>query len=432
MGAIMNAPTPSMSAELPSAGGSAPRFTGTKSRMAGLLVKGSLLQLVTLGLYRFWYLTDIRRHLWGNTEVAGDGLEYTGTGRELFVGFLIALAIIVPLNVALFLGALATGLVGPALSVVAFVILAVLGQYALFRGRRYRLTRTIWRGLRFHQTGSGWNYALRASLWSIANLVTVGLAYPFSIASLERYKMRHTWYGDARASFAGTGGSFFKRAGLIWLVVMAPFAATLVFLFASTDIVALMADLEAYDPETSEAGAGQLMALIAPGIGLAWALFAGMVLAPLFRAIEFRWWANGVRFSGVAVRSDLRNRSVYAIWFTYIAAFIAMSIVLTLVAGMAGAIYALAGGGAATLGALADPAVWSEGVITVASIVFYLLLMVLMGVIYQLVVVRGFWKLEWETLRLSGLDALYAAQARGEQSSAIGEGLADALDIGAF
>ena len=29
------------------------------------------------------------------------------------------------------------------------------GQFAVYRARRYRLTRTIWRGLRFWMTGSG-------------------------------------------------------------------------------------------------------------------------------------------------------------------------------------------------------------------------------------------------------------------------------------
>ena len=41
--------------------------------------------LVTLGIYRFWLNTDMRRFLWSNTEVAGHGLEYTGTARELLI-----------------------------------------------------------------------------------------------------------------------------------------------------------------------------------------------------------------------------------------------------------------------------------------------------------------------------------------------------------
>jgi len=42
--------------------------------------------------------------------------------------------------------------------------LYVFTQFAIYRARRYRMTRTVWRGVRFWMTGSGWNYALRASL----------------------------------------------------------------------------------------------------------------------------------------------------------------------------------------------------------------------------------------------------------------------------
>ncbi len=59
------------------------------------------------GIYRFWLATDIRRFLWSNTEVAGDGLEYIGTARELLLGFLIAIALLIPINGLFFLGAFA-------------------------------------------------------------------------------------------------------------------------------------------------------------------------------------------------------------------------------------------------------------------------------------------------------------------------------------
>ena len=66
-----------------------------------------MLLLVTLGIYRFWLATDVRRFLWNNTEIAGDNLEYIGTARELLLGFLIAIALLVPIYAVFFLGAFA-------------------------------------------------------------------------------------------------------------------------------------------------------------------------------------------------------------------------------------------------------------------------------------------------------------------------------------
>src|SRR4030081_341956 len=71
-------------------------FSGDRGEFFGLGTRGAGLELVTVGFYRFWLATDIRRHLWSNTHIDGDSAEYTGRGRELLIGFLIALAIIVP------------------------------------------------------------------------------------------------------------------------------------------------------------------------------------------------------------------------------------------------------------------------------------------------------------------------------------------------
>ena len=51
-------------------------FSGRRSEFLGLLVKGSLLQIPTVGFYRFWLLTRIRRHLWTHTRLAGESFEY--------------------------------------------------------------------------------------------------------------------------------------------------------------------------------------------------------------------------------------------------------------------------------------------------------------------------------------------------------------------
>ncbi|MGI9462570.1 MAG: DUF898 family protein, partial [Aestuariivirgaceae bacterium] len=54
-----------------------------------LSIKNFLLTLVTLTIYRFWGKTHVRRHIWSNVAINGEALEYTGTGKELFFGFLL-------------------------------------------------------------------------------------------------------------------------------------------------------------------------------------------------------------------------------------------------------------------------------------------------------------------------------------------------------
>src|ERR1041385_194825 len=85
------------------------RFLGAEKEFWRLLTRGAALLLITLGIYRFWLATDVRRYLWNNTEIAGDTLDYTGTAGELLIGFLIAIVLLVPVYAVFYLGALAPG-----------------------------------------------------------------------------------------------------------------------------------------------------------------------------------------------------------------------------------------------------------------------------------------------------------------------------------
>src|SRR5215510_12621783 len=172
------------------------RFVGNERSYWRLMARGAVLLLCTLGIYRFWLATDQRRFLWANTEIAGDALEYTGTARELLIGFLIAIAVLVPIYAGFFLAAMDLGVLGRISGVLAFVLLALFGHFAIYRARRYRLTRTVFRGVRLHQTGSAWGYAFRSAGWWILIFWTLGLVYPWAEANLERYKMRNTWLGN--------------------------------------------------------------------------------------------------------------------------------------------------------------------------------------------------------------------------------------------
>ena len=215
------------------------QFLGQRRSYWRLLIRGAVLLMFTLGIYRFWLATDVRRFLWSNTEIAGEPLEYTGTPLELLLGFLIAIAILIPVYAGIFLAALDLGTIGKLSGVTGFAALAVLGQYAIYRARRYRLTRTIYRGLRFHQGGSAWAFAFRAVAWWVVTALTFGLAYPFQVTSLERYKMRHTYYGDLAGRFEASALPLLLRGFLMWLLVIGPLAFAVVVFASTVDWVAL-------------------------------------------------------------------------------------------------------------------------------------------------------------------------------------------------
>jgi uncharacterized membrane protein YjgN (DUF898 family) len=401
------------------------RFLGNRRAYWRLLIRGALLLMVTLGIYRFWLATDVRRYLWANTEVAGETLEYTGTPLELLLGFLVAVAILIPVYVGFFLAALDLGAIGQMSGPIAFLWLGVVGQYAVYRARRYRLTRTIYRGIRFHQDGSAWVYALRACLWWIATGLTLGLAYPFQIASLERFKMRHTFYGDLAGRFDGSGWRLFLRGLPMWIAVVAPIAVTVGAFIEVVDWQALA--------DAAVAGGDDVMSRIEGGnpalggvvvfamlMGSAAVVF-GAVLYPAFQALMLRWWSSGLRFGDIEMRSTLRTTQVYGAYMRFLGYAILFSIVAVVVAFLIGA---LAGGDKSGLGdEIAATAILLGGYV-IAALAF--------STIYRATVLLSLWQLGMESLHLSGLSALAQVKATGRPSSAVGEGLADALNIGGY
>ena len=73
-----------------------PLYTGRLRKLIPIVLRNILLSIITLGIYRFWGKTKIRRYLWSQVSFRGEPLEYTGTGTELFLGFLVVMLILIP------------------------------------------------------------------------------------------------------------------------------------------------------------------------------------------------------------------------------------------------------------------------------------------------------------------------------------------------
>src|SRR5215813_13271495 len=133
-------------------------YDGQIGELYGIFFLNLLLGIITLGIYRFWGRTRYRRYLWSHTAYAGDRFEYTGTGGELFRGFLIAMAIFVPLitGIAILQTALLPARPGLFFAIAApvYLLLIVLLSASRYTAVRYRLTRTRWRGIRGGLAGS--------------------------------------------------------------------------------------------------------------------------------------------------------------------------------------------------------------------------------------------------------------------------------------
>lgn len=389
-------------------------FVGKGRDFFRMLLKGSLYLIPTFGFYRFWLITKLRRHLWANTQVGGEGFEYTGTAKELLIGFFIAMAILVPLYIVYFILTVMLEELAALASLPLILLLYALMHFGAYRARRYRATRTVFRGVRFWMKGSGWAYAFRAMGWDLAVILTAGLALPWATASLERYRMRHTYFGDVQGDFTGTGWTLFKRGWWVWLLGVGS-AVAFIWLISALDT----GNLQSTDPREAQT----LIALLSIGYVL---LFVG--LWPLMLAIFTRWQMEGLRFGEVMVSCNLRIAPCYGLVFKWFGATIAILLAFALVLGVGFAVGASSFQAAMVnlqMGQITTGAIMLFVLIAVA----YLVLLLGIGIVQQYFFGRGLWVLVVNAMTVTNLHAVDAAVAKGRLAGVTGEGLADALDF---
>lgn len=197
-------------------------FHGRWQEFAPIVFTNLLLTIVTLGIYRFWAKARERRYLWSRTQFVDDRLEWTGTGKEMFLGFLIVMAVLLPVGIFVQFGVPALFARGYGL-LAGLLVFAIYGGFfyligvAMFRALRYRLSRTRWHGLRGGSEQGGWAYGGTAILMSIITGLTGGIAYPWAQVRLWRDRWGAMTYGDA---WVGTdNGSMPKGLFARWLLI---------------------------------------------------------------------------------------------------------------------------------------------------------------------------------------------------------------------
>ncbi|ACS39801.1 YjgN family protein [Methylorubrum extorquens] len=396
--------------------------------LTGIVVKGFLLSLITFSIYRFWYITNLRRYFWSRTVVAGSPAEYLGNGKELFLGFLVALAILVPIYIVLFV----IGLLSPVLAALAapisFIGLFVLGQYALFRGRRYRASRTRWRGIRLGQDGSGFAYAGLASLWWLATFASLGLAFPFMRAALERYRIDHTLIGQSRMRSTATGRSILMPWMIFYIVALLPILLSVAALLAATGFD-IPSDLLIQDPASENSKfifnpAYEDSPLVsyasAVGIAASVSIPLALLLIPYYRARETRAFFNAASLGEARLASSLKARQFYFPYLVYMLAVIGFIIVLGIIAALLLPLIATDGENAGI-----------QAFVIASSVLLYLGAILGTNVLYVRIITVRLWHAVATTMQIENLPALEAVLASTRApASGLNEGLADALDVG--
>lgn len=168
-------------------------YDGQFGPIARMWAGNLLLFFLTLSFYRFWGRTRIRQYVWNHIAVYGDRLEYTGTGKELCIGFLITLPIY---GIIVAISAITN-------QNITLIPILIIGYFAVFCGYRYRVTRTSWRAIRSHFPESASTpYSLLCLKRAFINMVTLGIRIPHSDLIKWQALVKNLSLGSVQADYS--------------------------------------------------------------------------------------------------------------------------------------------------------------------------------------------------------------------------------------
>lgn len=389
------------------------RFTLRRWPAFRLSLRIVVLSIATLGLYRFWGRTRLRRMFWRHLSITGDPLEYTGRPVELLLGFLAVIVILVPLFAIPYVANFMTAdlrILG-AVNVGQLLVIFYLVPFAVFRARRYLLTRTLWRGIAFDQDGSALRYANLVLRWNLLLVATLGVAYPWMPAACQRYLVAHSWYGDARFGFDGSGRPLLRwwlfALGCFWVAALMTAGAVAIAIVTQQRGMVMAQPVLIF--------VFLALFLASPVV---WAMFWFFCLR--YRVREFRHFTRATTLGTVRFESALGMGRVIFLNLVFVLLF-----ALVAAGCIGGAVMVVLD---AFNGDFESP---------VMSTLFTL--MVLLPVSWAYFVLDTGWRrvgllrAACGTLTIHDLDAVEAiTQGRGGRALHRGEGLADAFDVGAF
>ena len=394
-------------------------YFGTAGRLFWLALKTVFLTLLTLGIYRFWMKTRIRRHFWSGTEIGGEALEYTGTGLEKLLGFLIAvvfLAVYLGIFQVLLSFAGMAVLQGAPAALNLSVLLAVpLIFYASYRARRYILSRTRWRGVRFGMQPGAASYMVQALGHLFVTVVTAGFLYPRQVFNLERFTTRRTRYGDLTLEQEGSWTALLWP----WLLVYVAFAVT------AGLIVLILPPLDQMGPR--DFGLNVFVFVMA---------YSVFTLGLLYFRVEAFRIMTGLKRAGhkVRFRSTISLGRLLGIYSLGGVILMTLTFLLALAVLMASVWIAIRAGVPISYWDFEGP-IFDAGNLNLPAVlplvITYVSVFLALAVFGQVLISQPVWRHYAEELTLIDSAELDAVSQRDADDNVEAEGFADALDVGA-
>lgn len=415
-------------------------FVGKRGALFWLALKTGFFTILTLGFYRFWMRTRLRRWYWSAIRPGGHPLEYVGDPIEKLLGFFIAVVVL-----TFYIGIVNLLLMFVSFSVfnsswlgylASFAGVIPIWFYARYRARRYVLARTRWRGVRFGLEKGAWGYAGRALWYWTLTILTLGILWPRMTFLLEKYKTDRTYFGSAKLSQGGRWTMLYRAAAPLFMGLLVT-SGTIAWLFWINPLVGDTPEtFDGFLKKLDEAIEGRAVLFGYNEPMRLWLIPLSFAML-VYGLIHYRWvakrlMANHKRADGVTFASALKGPRVSMIYvlgnfIAYMALVIGIGILVVL-----GSV--VLGYGLFMSPDFATPSPFSDWPRILSLVVFgvvYLAVFLLWGVLHNTFVTFPIMRHMALTTTLPTTIGIAQVSQRARDEFAEAEGFAEALDLGA-
>ncbi|MBX2903207.1 MAG: DUF898 family protein [Chitinophagales bacterium] len=186
------------------------KFHGSGSALLGIYFLNLIFVILTLGLYYPWARAKLIQYFYGETELEGSRFQFHGTGKEMFLGFIKAVAVVAFLYAALFAAQL-SGIAAVRIGAFAlyFLVFIAIVPFAIHGALRYRLSRTSYKGIHFGYRGNLKELVVLFVKGTLLSIVTLGIYGPWFEAAYRQYTIGKIRVGNASLEYDGGGNTLF-------------------------------------------------------------------------------------------------------------------------------------------------------------------------------------------------------------------------------
>ena len=175
-------------------------FLGQGKDLFSIMLLNVLLTIITLGIYYPWAKASYLKYVYRETEFKGGRFTFHGTGKELFIGMIKALLVLIILISASFLA----GYLGnPFYAYVVYIpALFFLYPLAIVGSLKYRTSRSSWNGIHFGYRGTYSSMLKVHAKGLFLTIITLGIYYAWYLSSLYKEILSNVRFGNIQLNYS--------------------------------------------------------------------------------------------------------------------------------------------------------------------------------------------------------------------------------------